>query len=277
MMVLPPIAGVNAGHSAGGGLLDTFRNTISGVTGQGGSPGQVDPGPKGDGSVGLFDGVLKKALFGGAAGAAMGFLPFIPGGPILGGALGALGGAAIGVFSNWSKMRQIKQENEAMVAAMGVQVDHPEIKQVLQSGNVSQLVPMIQSAQQGSPGTEGELTQDELDVLAAQAAAQNPPVVLDASSAGISQSPVPTQGSIAIGSGAGGAINPNAGVDPGIAPARMGGGGIDSAADGVALVSPDQATRSQLTAMIEQLQKQIDMLNQMIEDDERRRADSLAA
>ncbi len=309
MTILPPVAGIQAGHSTGGGLLDSVKNMISGGA-AGGAPAQVDPGPKGDGSVGLFDGVLKKALFGGAAGAVMGFLPFIPGGPILGGALGAIGGAAMGVFSNWTKMKQIKQENEAMLAAMGVQVQQPEIQQVLQSGNVGQLIPMMQQAQgtttQVDP-TQQQAAQQQAAVAQQQAIAQGQvPAVVDPSTAGIQQSPVPTQGSIAVGSGATGAINPNAMVDPGIAPANLyaqGGGGSTGDAGrptppagvpsaDVTAIAPKQAgvgiattgasdalagatatTTEVLAAQIVELQKQIDMLQQMLLDIKRKEAE----
>ncbi len=317
--ILPPVAGVQAGHSSGGGFLDSIKGAISGATGgaAGGAPAQVDPGPKGDGSVGLFDGVLKKALFGGAAGAAIGFLPFIPGGPILGGVLGALGGAAMGVFSNWTKMKQIKQENEAMLAAMGVQVQQPEIQQVLQSGQVSQLIPMMQQAQgttQVDP-TQQQAAQQQAALAQQQQAAiaqGTVPAVVDPATAGIQQSPVPTQGSIAVGSGATGAINPNLAVDPGVAPANLyaqGGGG--SAGDvgrppapagvpssDVAAIAPAQAgvtttpasssdalagaeavaaTNADLAMRIGELQNQIKILEEMIANMERRRAEDDAA
>ena len=316
MTILPPVAGVQAGHSTGGGLLDSVKNMISGGA-AGGAPAQVDPGPKGDGSVGLFDGVLKKALFGGAAGAAIGFLPVIPGGPILGGVMGALGGAAMGVFSNWTKMKQIKQENEAMLAAMGVQVQQPEIQQVLQSGQVSQLIPMMQQAQgtttQVDPTQQQAAQQQAALAAQQQAIAQGQvPAVVDPSTAGIQQSPVPTQGSIAVGSGATGAINPNMAVDPGIAPANLyaqGGGG--SAGDvgrpaapagvpsaDVTAIAPKQAgvgipttgasdalagatatTTDAVAAQIAELQKQIDLLQQMLIEIKRKEdeEDALAA
>lgn len=362
MMVLPPVAAAQAGHASGGGLLDSFKNTVAGATGQGGAPAQVDPGPKGDGSVGLFDGVWKKALFGGAAGAALGFLPFIPGGPILGGVVGALGGAALGVFSNWRKMNQIKQENQAMLAAMGVQADNPQIAQVLQTGQVGQLIPMMQSAQQGDPtqgvaqgvptqGVGQAATQTPSDVTGRQSAsdlalqeqmkaqlqaemAGKLPTAVDPSTAGIAQSPVPTQGTVAVGSGAGVAISPASGMNPGVAPAiAQGGGGaagdvgrppapaganssdvsaiapLQAGVPGtsnVAAIAPVQAgaattaaqepagattgaaegaealtaktpEQAQIVAMINQLQKQIDMLKAMIENDQRREAESLDA
>lgn len=317
MTILPPVAGVQAGHSTGGGLLDSVKNMISGGA-AGGAPAQVDPGPKGDGSVGLFDGVLKKALFGGAAGAAIGFLPFIPGGPILGGALGALSGAAMGVFSNWTKMKAIKQENEAMLAAMGVQVQQPEIQQVLQSGNVGQLIPMMQQAQgtttQVDP-TQQQAAQQQAALAQQQAIQQGQvPAVVDPSTAGIQQSPVPTQGTVAVGSGATGAINPNVAVDPGIAPANLtaqGGGGsagdvgrpaapagVPSAdvtaiaprqagvgipttatTDALAGVTATTTGTDTIAAQIAELQKQIDMLQQMLIEIQRKEAeeDALAA
>jgi hypothetical protein len=280
MTILPPVAGVQAGHSTGGGFLDGIKNAISG--GQAGATQQVDPGPKGDGSVGLFDGVLKKALFGGAAGVAMGFIPFLPGGPVLGGIVGALGGAAMGVFGNWMKMKQIKQENEAMLAAMGVQTQQPEIQQVLQSGNVSQLIPMMQSAQQTGATTQTDPVQQQaLEQEAALAAAQqqaiqqgsNPPAV-DPALAGIQQSPVPTQGSVAVGSGASGAINPNVAVDPGVAPANMAAqGGGDAVAGAEAVL----AQNAQLETRIQELDNQIRILEEMIANMERRRAEDEAA
>lgn len=339
MMVSPPVAGMNVGQSAGGGLIDTFKNTLAGITGgAGAAPGKVDPGPKGDGSVGLFDGVLKKALLGGAAGVAMGFIPFLPGGPVLGGIVGALGGAAMGVAGNWMKQKAIKQENEATLAAMGVQVQDPNIQQVLQTGNVGQLIPMMQSAQQGgvqqgsatqkpvtqSPVTQtsadgidwGDVTPEEVAAIQQQAIAEGrtPGVVTDPATANIVQSPMPTQGRVAVGgSGAGGAISPGQAVNPGIAPAMMGGGGAagdvgrpaapagvnsadvtaiapqqagigqattgasDAAAGTEALtVDPEKATHAQLVAMINTLQKQIDMLKDMLENEERREAASVA-
>src|SRR5687767_5769237 len=63
-----------------------------------------------DGSVGLFDGVLMKAVMGGSMGIGIGMLPFIPGGPILGGVIGAVAGAGIGIFLNYRKISQIRQQ-----------------------------------------------------------------------------------------------------------------------------------------------------------------------
>jgi hypothetical protein len=351
MTLIPPVAAAQAGSASGGGLLDTFKNAIGGATG--GATGATQEAPKGDGSVGLFDGVLKKALFGGAAGVAMGFIPFLPGGPVLGGILGALGGAAMGVFSNWSKMKAIKQENEAMLAEMGVQADDPQIKQVLQSGNVSQLIPMMQQqgagvqqgagagagagvgqstgVGQGSGGTptqqniqwmtdpatgksqlidlstgtvlqEGDASQTGTQVPQAQSSTQLPAAVDP--SAAAAQSPVPTQGAVQVGSGVGGgAINPNAAVNPGVAPALQGGGGSSGDAgrppapvgvnsSDVSAIAPTQAgigtsapqaaagvetlqvdtehlDRSQLSALIAKLQQQIDQLKAYLAEQER--------
>lgn len=344
MMVLPPVAAAQAGHASGGGFLDSIKNAVGGATGQSGAT-QVDAGPRGDGSVGLFDGVWKKALFGGAAGAALGFLPFIPGGPILGGVVGALGGAAMGVFSNWRKMNQIKQENQAALAAMGVQADNPQIAQVLQSGQVGQLIPMMQSAQQGDPAqgvVQGvptqavgqAATQTPSDITGRQSAADlalqeqmkaqlqaemngQLPAPVDPTTAGIQQSPVPTQGTVAVGAGAGVAISPASGMNPGVAPAMSRGGGgaagdagrppapagtnssdvsaiaplqagigpaaeqatgaTTGAAEGAEAVTAATPEQAQIVALINQLQKQIDMLKAMIENDQRREAESLEA
>jgi hypothetical protein len=318
MMITPPVAAAQAGQSAGGGFLDSIKGMIGGGTAA--TPGQVDPGPKGDGSVGLFDGVLKKALLGGAAGVAMGFIPFLPGGPVLGGIVGALGGAAMGVASNWMKQKQIKQENEAMLAAMGVQVQDPNIQQVLQSGNVSQLIPMMQSGTQQAVGqatTQTPVTQSGSDVTDAEILAHQQRAIAEGKTPGPStlQSPVPTQGSVAVGSGASGAINPAGAVNPGIAPANLsaqGGGGSagdvgrpaapagtesadvsaiaptqagvgDAAAAGAAegaqaVVQPgDTLEMAQIRLMIQDLQKQIDLLKEMIANDERRQAEALAS
>lgn len=353
MTLIPPVAAAQAGSASGGGLLDTFKSAMSGGTvGAPGATGATQqapaPGPKGDGSVGLFDGVLKKALFGGAAGAAMGFLPFIPGGPILGGIVGALGGAALGVFSNWRKQQQIKQENQAMLAALGVQANDPQVAQVLQSGNVGQLIPLMQQqagagvgqtpgvqqssgasgAQQSGAGIQwmtdpstgrsqlinldtGQVLQDGTGGNASQGGTQMPatqssqqlPAAVDPSAAP-AQNPVPTQGTIAVGSGGGGAINPNAAVDPGVAPSLAGGGG--SAGDAgrppaptgvnssdVSAIAPTQAgvgtpaatqaasgaqtlqvdtsklTNAELAALIDKLEKQIDQLKAYLAEHER--------
>lgn len=315
MTLLPPVSGINVGQSTGGGLLDTFKNAMAGATGgsvgqtPGQTPAQTDPGPKGDGSVGLFDGVLKKALFGGAAGVAMGFIPFLPGGPVLGGIVGALGGAAMGMFSNWTKMKRIQQENQATLAAMGVQTGNPEIQQVLQTGNVSQLIPMMQEAQQGEGAGSYQVTQDQL--VAQQSAIQQGqvPSVVDPGASGIYQSSRPTQGKVTVGAGVGSGVNPSLAVDPGVAPANLGGGaagdagrpaapvgtdsadvskiapdqaGIDvnsisDAQEGVGLVTADEASMTQLSVMIKQLQQQIDMLKAMIEADQERHAAQLEA
>ena len=327
MTVIPPVAAVQAGRTSGGGLLAQ----LTGAAGAGGAaPTQTSA--KADGSVGLFDGVLGKALMGGAAGLAMGFIPFIPGGPILGGIVGALGGAAMGVFSNWRTMSSIKKENEAMLGALGVQASDPQVQQVLQSGNVSQLLPLMEqsagagaAATQVTPGTIAQVTdpatgitqlvdvstgtvveQSAATVEQQQAAVVQGqlPATVDPSAAP-QQSPVPTQGLVTVGSGAvGGAIDPNAAVNPGVAPAMAsatpsGGGG--SAGDlgrppapvgvnstNAAAVAPTQAgigmpttgiadaqagaatsTNAQLSAMIVKLQAQIDQLKAYLAEQER--------
>ena len=294
MTIIPPVSGVQAGHSTGGGFLDTIKNTVAGITGGAttgtGATAQVDPGPKGDGSVGLFDGVLKKALISGAAGVAIGFIPFLPGGPVLGGIMGAIGGAAMGVFGNWMKMKQIKQENEALLAGMGVQVQQPEIQQVLQSGNVSQLIPMMQQAQGTTTGATAQVTPTQQQAIEQQAAVQQQaalaaqqqqgiaqgtvPAVVDPAIAGIQQSPVPTQGTVTVGSGGVGAINPNVAVDPGVAPALVaqGGGGVSTAAEGAVQVNCTPLSNSDIQKLILQLDEQIKLLREMIADSDRARA-----
>ncbi|MCW2927590.1 MAG: hypothetical protein JWM86_1558 [Thermoleophilia bacterium] len=346
MMVLPPVAGAHAGQATGGGLIDTFKSAMAGATGGAAGTSQTPPpGPRGDGSVGLFDGVLKKALISGALGVGMGFIPFLPGGPVLGGIVGALGGAAMGVFGNWMKMKQIKQENEAALAAMGVQADDPAVKQILQSGNVSQLIPLMTqqgatgAVQQGATGavqqgtgatqqtpkqniqlmtdpatgqsqlidlTTGQVVQQDSSGTpsgqSAQQAGQLPQVVDPSASVG--QSPAPKQGTIAVGSGATGtALNPNAAVNPGVAPALAGGGGAAgdagrptppigvNSAD-VSFIAPTQAgvgeaptatavagvetlqvdaplDRTQLAATLAKLEAQIAQIKAYLEEQER--------
>jgi hypothetical protein len=114
---------------------------------------------------------------------------------------------------------------------------------------------------------------------------------------------VPTQGTGAVGSGAGGAINPNAAVNPGVAPALQGGGGSSGDAgrppapagvnsSNVAAIAPAQAgigvsakqavsgvdtlaadttklDRPQLLALIAKLQQQIDQLKAYLAEQER--------
>jgi hypothetical protein len=258
MMVLPPVAAAQAGQASGGGLLDSFKSAVSGATGgtTQAAPAQTSSG---DGSVGLFDGVLKKALFGGVAGAAMGFLPFLPGGPVLGGIVGALGGAAMGVFSNWRKMSQIKQENQAMIAALGVQADDPQVQQILQSGNVEQLIPLMQqqaagvqqggvgqtttqspTPAQGSQASSGSGSSSGSDVQQVTDRATGVTQTIDLvtgqviDQSGGSATQTATQNSSAlpptvqVGSG-GGAIDPSSAVSPGVAPTAGGGGSAGDA------------------------------------------------
>lgn len=139
-MTILPTAATNVGTTSGGGLLDSFKNAMAGASGgAGGAPAQA---PKqSDGSVGLFDGVGKKALFGGIAGMGLGFLPFLPGGPILGGIVGAIAGAGWGMFKNYKEMKAIREENAAVLAAVGVQPQTQEQANALLSGNLAPLMP----------------------------------------------------------------------------------------------------------------------------------------
>jgi hypothetical protein len=253
MMISSPVAAAQAGQASGGGLLSTLTG---GAVGGSAAPAQTSSG---DGSVGLFDGVLKKALISGGLGAALGFIPFIPGGPVLGGIMGALGGAAMGVFSNWRKMQAIKQENQATIAALGVQADDPQVQKILQSGDVSQLIPLMQ--QQGAGVQQGGVTQSGAvqQASGSSSASGEPDIqqmtdpatgvtqtinlttgeVVQGGSSGTAEQVAqqnssalptvvdPSQAAVQVGSGGGGsaAINPNVAVDPGVAPALAGGGG----------------------------------------------------
>ncbi|MCW2961337.1 MAG: hypothetical protein JWM90_1724 [Thermoleophilia bacterium] len=267
MTVIPPVAATQAGYASGGGIIDNIKGMFTG----GAAPTQA--GPKGDGSVGLFDGVVGKALIGGGIGAVAGFLPFIPGGPILGGIVGALGGAAMGVFGNFMKMQTIKKENEAQLAALGVQTADPQVQQILQSGNVSQLLPLMegQSAAQtpttqtttqtgtqtGTQGPDIRTVTDpktgisqQVDVTTGTVVQQNPtpstlPPVVDPN-ATAQQSPVPTQGSpTAAGSGGMTAIGiPEIPI--------MAGGGTQS--------------REALQVQVQQLQHQLDLIRAYLEN-----------
>lgn len=185
MTFISPLASHNVGRSTGGGMLDSMAGALgTSGTAAGGAPQK----PTDDGSVGLLDGIWKKALLGGAAGAGIGFvLPF--GGPIIGGVLGALGGAAMGAFSNWRKMSQIKQENAATLAAMGVQAQDPQVAQIMQSGQVQQLIPLAQQEMQAQ-------------VAQQQVPQQQVPSQSPIPTQGPSQSPIPTQGPMPTGGGA---------------------------------------------------------------------------
>lgn len=257
-MMIPPVAAAQAGAASGGGLLDKFKE-MTGAGSADASGTATQAAPKGDGSVGLFDGVFKKAAIGGILGAGVGFIPFIPGGPLLGGIVGALGGAAMGVFSNWRKMSAIKQENQAMLAAMGVQSDNPQVQQILQSGKVGDLIPLMQQGGGVAQGSVGQGTGS-----GAQTAAQQGPriaTVLDPAtgvsqtvdlstgqvvqqgSTGTQQSPVPTQGAAT-------AVDPSQALDPGTAPALSASGGGGSAGDvGRPPVPVAAAQRSDTTAV----------------------------
>lgn len=172
-----PAVGVQAGTALGGGLMDSFKAAMqqAGAAQQGGSiqqgtglPTQVDPGPKGDGSVGLFDGVLKKALFGGMMGVGVGFIPFIPGGPLLGGVVGAIAGAGFGIFQNFRKIKSIQQDNAAFLGAVGIQPQTQEEAQLLMTGNVKQLYQQA-GAPQAVPQQQVQLpTVQSTDAATAQ-------------------------------------------------------------------------------------------------------------
>lgn len=231
---LPPVAAVNVGASTGGGIIDTIKGLIPGMGGAAG--GAAPTQTKGDGSVGLFDGVGLKALIGGAAGAAIGFIPIIPGGPILGGIVGALGGAALGVFSNWRKMQAIKAENQATIAAMGVQTSDPVVQQMMATGDVSQLAAYAQQqaavqqggvAQQGA-GTGGTTTQ----TTPAQSTApkENIQQVTDPTTGKTELIDVSTgrliEGSAPSTAQAGAAIDPSQGANPGTVPTAGGGASV---------------------------------------------------
>ncbi|MCW2949182.1 MAG: hypothetical protein JWN41_195, partial [Thermoleophilia bacterium] len=241
MTIIPPVAAVNVGASTGGGIIDSIKAAVGmGSPSPTQTPGQTSSG---DGSVGLFDGVGKKALIGGAAGAVLGFLPFIPGGPILGGIVGALGGAAMGVFGNWRKMQAIKAENQATLAAMGVQTNDPNVQQMLQAGKVDQLAAYAQS-QQAAGATQTGATQAGATQAAPAATATTAATAAPAQTASrpvqnIQQVTDPTTGSTQlvdittgqvvnstaptttqVGSAA---IDPSVGADPGAVPTAGGG------------------------------------------------------
>lgn len=275
MMVLPPVAAAQAGQATGGGLLDSIKGAFSG-----GAAPSTQAAPAGDGSVGLFDGVLKKAFLGGAVGAAIGFIPVIPGGPILGGILGAVGGAAMGAFSNWRKMQAIKAENQAMIAALGVQANDPAVQQILQSGNVQQLIPLVQQQggvpQQGTPGqgTPGQgtpqqgTTQQSPNIKQLTDPATGITQTIDVSTGRVvdptgattglpagtapNQSPVPTQGATA----------PSA-VVPGVAPSALAQGGGGSAGD-VGRPAPPAGTNSADVSAIAPVQADIGTHSQAV-------------
>jgi len=119
----------------------------------------------------LFDGVWKKALFGMSAGVGLGFLPFIPGGPIVGGIVGAVAGAAFGMWGNYKKINVIKAQNQAFVAAIGVQPQTQQEADALLSGNLKQLYTPQQAAdatQQGAAVQQGTAQQAPQDAAAAQ-------------------------------------------------------------------------------------------------------------
>lgn len=122
------------------------------------SAGTALGGSTGDGSVGLFDGVLKKALIHGAIGAASGhFLKFLPGGPILGGVMGAIGGAALQMFSNYRKIKKIRDTNAALLGAAGVQPLSQAEANALLAGDNAALQTKVGQVVKGA-GTAGVAT-----------------------------------------------------------------------------------------------------------------------
>lgn len=136
-MFISPVASQSVGRASGGGLLDS-------LTGGSSTPKQSD------GSVGLFDGVITKAMMGFGIGAGIGMLPFVPGGFIVGGLVGSLVGAGYGIFKNYREIKAIREENAAYLAAMGVQPQTQEQAQALLSGNLAPL--------QGAPGQTTQQT-----------------------------------------------------------------------------------------------------------------------
>lgn len=182
MTLITPRAASQAGSTSGGGLMDMVKGMMGGASeapgqaGQAGASGaaaglagMIGGGKKADGSVGLFDGVMIKSLIGGAVGAGIGFLPFIPGGPILGGIVGSMVGAGYGIFKNWKEMKAIKQENAAFLAAQGIQPATQQQADALLSGQPQQLLG-------GAPGQAGQTGQAgqsaQVDQAAQLAAAQ---------------------------------------------------------------------------------------------------------
>ncbi|MBC7461698.1 MAG: hypothetical protein H7287_10085 [Thermoleophilia bacterium] len=232
---LPPIAAVNAGASTGGGIIDTIKSFIPGMGHPAAAGGATPTQTKGDGSVGLFDGVGLKALIGGAAGAAIGFIPIIPGGPILGGIVGALGGAALGVFSNWRKMQAIKADNQATIAAMGVQTSDPVVQQMMATGDVSQLAAYAQqqaTVQQRGAVAQGSgvTTQTTPTKTTSSTPTQNIQQVTDPATGKTELIDVTTgtliKGDAPSTAQVGAAIDPSRGADPGARPTAGGGSSV---------------------------------------------------
>jgi hypothetical protein len=219
-MSILPVAGAQTGASTGGGFFDGIKSAIANAKSGGDASATQSPGStpltqnadgttaaapaaggaKGDGSVGLMDGVLLKAGMGAMAGAGMSF--FLPFGPLLGGAIGALAGAGIGLFMNWRKIKNIQTQNVAQVSAMGVQPQNAEQQKALVTGQVAPLgiVPegsaaqiaqqlaTQQTAQQGGTATQqGGTTQTSTGAVA-----QGSGTATQQSST--AASPVPTQG-----------------------------------------------------------------------------------
>jgi hypothetical protein len=277
MTVIPPVAATQAGYASGGGIIDTIKNAITGGT----TPSPAQGGAKGDGSVGLFDGVLGKALIGGGVGALAGFLPFIPGGPILGGIVGALGGAAMGVFGNFMKMQTIKKENEAQLAALGVQVNDPAVQEILKSGNVEQLLPLVQQQQAGGATTQtATQTGAQYGGTYTQAAATTPNIqtVTDPAT-GISQLIDVSTGTVVQQTGTTGAtgataapLDPNANVGQSPLPTQgaVGGSGPAMTAAGIQevplTIGGGSAEVERLKVQLDQLQRQLDLVRELLKE-----------
>lgn len=288
MTLIPPIPSASVGSTSGGGLLDSIKGAMGGV---GGAAAPTSP----DGSIGLFDGVGKRALIGGAIGAGVGFLPFIPGGPILGGIMGALGGVAMGVFSNWRTMNAIREENAATLAAMGVQVNDPVVQQALRDGNVEQLMQMTVQQGGGAAGqapvqqsaAQGPVQQAVQspvyaygggDLLAAAAAA--PAAAVDPASqpatSGVAEiapaqagiAPAPSLAPSAPPAAIDAASNPS---DAGIAPAQA--PTADGPAATTVAAAAATATPEQLAQTLQVLQAQIDQLRSLLAAMEERAAE----
>lgn len=138
-----PTPNANVGKASGGGFFDSIKSMF------GFGSSKVKGGGDGDGSVGVADGVMGKSLIGSLVGGVAGFF--------IGGPVGAMAGAALvgggtGLFfgfQNKKKMDNIRAENEALLSQIGITSDDPAVQQVLQSGQVQQLIPMAQAEMQG--------------------------------------------------------------------------------------------------------------------------------
>ncbi len=144
------------------------------------------PPGDGDGSVGLFDGVLGKALIGGVAGFAIGALPFTPFGGVIGGLIGATLGAGVGIFMNFRKIKDIQSKNSELITAVGVQAVNQADASSMLSGGTGVL-------QGGDPGQAASQTpaQDASQTTASTSTTTQPPPQVPTSAT--QQSVVPNQ------------------------------------------------------------------------------------